>query len=292
MLGSPQKMDVGHAAGGAGSLEAARSETESVERSQPFQWLVRAGFIARATTYGVIGALALAIAVGAGTMGTSANQEGALVLIAHTPVGRPAMVVICAGLLAYAVWKFTQAVFGYGPEGGGGVRLWDRLANLAGGIVYLGFLAVAVLALTGNSGNSSSEPRHAASGVLGWPGGQVLIGIAGAVLMAISLYQIYDAISGRYARECKTEQMNPSERTLFMVIGRIGLTARALVFGLIGYFLERTAIESKASNAIGVDGALARLHHEPLGRWLVALAAAGLLTFAAFSLVEGRYRRL
>lgn len=276
-------------AGSSGTVEA---ETETLERSQPFQWLVRAGFVARGITYGVIGALALAIALGAGTLGTSPNQQGALVLIAHSPVGRPAMVAICAGLLAYAVWKFTQAVFGYGPEGGGGVRLRDRVANLAGGVVYVGFFAVAILALTGSSGNSSSEPRHAARGILAWPGGQVLIGIAGAVLMAISLYQIYDAISGRYARESKTDQMNAPEHGVFMVLGRIGLTARALVFGLIGYFLERTAIEAKASNAIGVDGALARLHQEPLGRWLVGLVAAGLLTFATFSLVEARYRRL
>lgn len=276
-------------AGGAGTIEA---ETETIERSWPFQWLVRAGFIARAITYGVIGALALAIALGAGTIGTSPNQEGALLLIAHTPVGRPAMVVICGGLLAYAVWKFTQAVFGYGPEGGGGARFRDRIANLAGGAVYLGFLAVAILALTGSSGSSSTEPRHAARGILGWPGGQVIVGIIGGALMAISLYQIYDAISGRYARESKTEQMNSGARSLFMVLGRVGLTVRALVFGLIGYFLERTAIESKASNAIGVDGALARLHQEPLGRWLLGLVAAGLLTFALFSLVEGRYRRL
>jgi hypothetical protein len=279
-------------AGGAGGLEAARSETETVERSRPFQWLVRAGFLARAITYGIIGSLALAIALGVGTMGTSPNQEGALVLIAHTPVGRPAMVVICAGLLAYAIWKFTQAVFGYGPEGGGGAGPKDRIANLAGGVVYLGFLVVAILALVGSSGNSSSEPRHAATGVLGWPGGQILIGIAGAVLIAISLYQVYDAIRGGYARDSKTDQMNPSEHGVFMVLGRVGLTARALVFALIGYFLERTAIESKASDAIGVDGALARLHQEPLGRWLVGLVAAGLLTFAVFSLVEGRYRRL
>jgi Domain of Unknown Function (DUF1206) len=281
-----------HEAGGAGGFDAARSETETLEGSRPFQWLVRAGFIARAITYGVIGALALAIALGAGTMGTSPNQQGALVLIAHTPVGRPAMVAICAGLLAYALWKFTQALFGYGPEGGGGTTWHDRIANLAGGLVYLGFLAVAILALMGSSGNSSGEPRHAARDVLGWPGGEVMIGIVGVVLMGISLYQIYDAVRGGYARDSKTEQMNPSQRTVFMVLGRVGLTARALVFGLIGYFLVRTAVEFNATNAIGVDGALAQLHHQPLGRWLVGVVAAGLLTFSAFSLVEGRYRRL
>ncbi len=285
-------MSVREGARSAEGLEAARSETETLERTRPFQWLVRAGFVARGITYGVIGALALAIALGAGTMGTSPNQQGALVLIAHTPVGRPAMVVICAGLIAYAVWKFTQGIFGHGPEGGGSVQLKDRVANLAGGFAYVGFFAVGILALTGSSSSSSNEPRHAARGVLGWPGGQLIIGIAGAALMAISLYQIYDAIRGGHARESKTEEMNAPEHSLFMTLGRIGLTARAVVFGLIGYFLVRTAIESKASNAIGVDGALARLHHEPLGRWLVGVVAAGLLTFAAFSLAEARYRRL
>jgi NADH:ubiquinone oxidoreductase subunit 5 (subunit L)/multisubunit Na+/H+ antiporter MnhA subunit len=119
-----------------------------------------------------------------------------------------------------------------------------------------------------------------------------VIGIAGVVLMAISLYQIYDAVRGGYARDSKTEQMDPSQRTVFMVLGRVGLTARALVFGLIGYFLVRTAVEFNATNAIGVDGALAQLHHQPLGRWLVGVVAAGLLTFSVFSLVEARYRRL
>jgi hypothetical protein len=86
--------------------------------------------------------------------------------------------------------------------------------------------------------------------------------------------------------------MSSHERRLFMVFGRVGLTARALVFALIGYFLLRTAIKFNPEDAIGVDGALARLHHEPLGRWLLGLTAAGLITFAAFSLIEARYRLL
>jgi hypothetical protein len=41
-----------------------------------------------------------------------------------------------------------------------------------------------------------------------------------------------------------------------------------------------------------VDGALARLHHQPFGPWIVGLVAVGLLTFAVYSFFEGRYRRL
>jgi hypothetical protein len=86
--------------------------------------------------------------------------------------------------------------------------------------------------------------------------------------------------------------MGSAERRLFMLLGYVGLAARAVVFGLVGYFLLRTAIDFDPAKAVGVDGALARLHHQPLGPEALGLVAAGLLVFSAFSLLEARYRRL
>jgi hypothetical protein len=269
-----------------------RRESRELAGTKPFRWLVRAGFVARAITYGAVGGLAVALALGAGTDGTAPNQQGALALIARSGVGRVALVAICAGLLAYAVWKLFQGIMGHGPEGGGGTGLVDRVGNFGGGIVYVGFFAVAVRVLAGSSGGSSSEPSRTASGVLGWPGGPVIVGVAGGALIAISLYQLYDALSGGFADESKTGEMKARERELFLTIGRIGLSARALVFVLIGYFLVRTAIDYNPSQAAGVDGALARLHHQALGPFLVALVGTGLLIFATYSLFEARYRRL
>jgi len=253
---------------------------------------VRAGFVARGITYGVIGALALALAAGAGTAGAAANQQGALALIASSSLGKAAMVVIAAGLLAYALWKLTQGIFGSGPEGGGGSELKDRVANIAGGVAYIGFFLVAVRVLVGAGGSSSGKPEHAAAGILGWPGGQGIVGAAGTILLAVSIYQLYEAVSGHFARDSKTGCMGTEERQVFMVLGRIGLSARAIVFALIGYFVVRAAIDYKPSNAIGVDGALARVHQQPAGPWLLGLVAVGLLVFAAYSMLEARYRRL
>jgi hypothetical protein len=120
----------------------------------------------------------------------------------------------------------------------------------------------------------------------------VLVGIAGAGLVAISIYQGYDAVRGGFARASKLGEMSPREQRVFMMLGRVGLIARAAVFALIGYFLIRTAIEFDASKAIGIDGALAKVHHQPLGPWLLGFVGAGLLVFALFSFLEGRYRRL
>lgn len=271
---------------------AARRDSRAVAQSRPFRWLVRTGFVGRAITYGVIGGLAIAIALGAGTAGVAPNQQGALALISRAAIGRAALIVICAGLLAYALWKIYQGIFGRGPEGGGSPAVKDRVANGFGGLAYLVFFAVAVRVLAGSSGSSGAEPHRAAGGVLGWPGGQVIVGAGGTILLAVSLYQLYDGLSGGFMDEAKTGQMDERARNTFGTLGRVGLTARALVFALIGYFLLRTAVEYSPSQAIGVDGALARLHSQGLGPWLVGLVGAGLLIFATFSLFEARYRRL
>ena len=262
------------------------------ERSRPFRWAVRAGFVTRSVTYGVVGAIALALALGAGAAPAAPNQQGALALIARAPLGKIAVAVAAAGLLAYALWKIGQALFGRGPEGGGDPDLKDRVANGAGGIVYLVFCVVAARILFGNSSSGSNGPSKAAAGVLGWPGGSVIVGITGAVLIAISLFQIYDACRGGFAEDAKLGEMSPLERRAFMLFGHVGLVARALVFGLIGYFVLATAIDFNPQEAVGLDGALSRVHHEPYGPWLLGLAAVGLLVFAAYSLFEARYRRL
>ena len=261
-------------------------------RHEHFGWLVRAGFVARALTYTVIAVLALALAVGIGIHPDSASPQGALAVIVGAPLGQVALAVISVALLAYALWKLALAIRGRGPEGGGGHSFMDRLACLGGGLVYLAFFAVAVGVLAGSDGNGSAQPRRTAAELLGLPAGSVLCALTALVLVVVSLYQAYDGICGRFAADNKVEEMSAGCHRAFMIIGRVGLLSRALIFTLVGYFLLRAALALHAGTAVGVDGALDQVHRGPLGGWLLALVALGLLTFAAFSLLEARFRRL
>jgi hypothetical protein len=168
----------------------------------------------------------------------------------------------------------------------------DRFAALGSGIVYAGMCAIAVEILLGSSGSSSGNAPSTTAGVLGWPAGTWLVGIAGAVLIGIGLYQGYRALSKEFVKDSKTEQMTPPIRTWFVWIGTVGYLARMIVFSLVGVFLIKAAIDYNPSKAVGLDGALAKIVHQSYGPFLLGLVAAGLIAFGLYSLTDARYRRI
>ena len=99
-----------------------------------FEYLSRAGFVARGLVYGIIGILALKLALGQG--GKLTNQQGALHTVAHQPFGKVLLTLVAIGLGGYALWRLVRAAIGHGPEGTDSG--FDRVAALASGIVYGG----------------------------------------------------------------------------------------------------------------------------------------------------------
>jgi hypothetical protein len=268
-------------------IRQAREGGERVVRSDSFELLARAGFVARGLIYGVIGILAIKLAVGAG--GQTTNQQGALKTIAQQPFGKVLLILVAIGLGGYACWRILRALLGHGPEASDSG--FERLAGFASGIVYASLCAVAVEILLGS--NSGSGNVHAkTAGVLGWPAGTWLVGIAGAVLIGVGLYQAYRGIKQEFLKDSKTEEMSPTVRKWIEAIGTFGHLARGVVFGLVGVFLIKAAIDYNPNSAVGLDGALAKLAHASYGPFLLGVVAAGLIAFALFSLSDARYRRI
>jgi len=262
---------------------------EAVVRSRGFEWLARAGFVARGLIYAIIGILAIKVALGAG--GTTTNQQGALTTIAHQPFGKLLLILVAIGLAGYALWRFLHALLGHGPEDSDNGL--DRVAALGSGIVYAALCAIAVEILLGSGSKSGSgNTSKTTAGVLGWPAGTWLVGIAGAVLIGVGLYQGYRGLSRDFLKDSKTEEMSPRLRQWIEWIGTFGHLARMVVFGLVGAFLIKAAVDYNPSKAVGIDGALAKLSHASYGPFLLGVVAAGLIAFGVYSLSDARYRRI
>jgi fumarate reductase subunit D len=265
----------------------AEEGAEKVARSNGFEWLARAGFVARGLIYGIIGILAIKLAIGVG--GKATNQQGALKTIAQQPFGKVLLILVAIGLAGYALWRLIHATLGHGPENSD--TTFDRVAALGSGIVYGGLCAIAIQILLGSGGGSGNTHKTTA-GVLGWPAGTWLVGIAGALLIGIGLYQGYRGLSRDFLEDSKTEEMSARVRRWIKWIGTFGHVARMVVFGLVGVFLVKAAIDYNPAKAVGVDGALAKLAHHSYGPFLLGLVAAGLVAFGLYSLSDARYRRI
>jgi hypothetical protein len=287
----PARASVAPTAMSASSTEIQRKATSAgndVVDSTAFEVFARVGFVARGLVYALLGFLTIELATG--HSGTPANQKGAFETVKHQPFGSVLLVLLAIGLAAYAAWAFFRAALGHGPEGTDST--FDRVARTASGIVYLALAVLALDLLARGSGTTSSSPKHAAGGVLGWPGGQVLVGLAGAVLVGVALYQGYKGVSRNFLDDSKTEQMSPEMRSWFTIVGVVGYLARAAVLGLIGVLVIKAAIDYNPKDAVGLDGALGKLAHAPYGPWLLGAVAFGFFAFGIFSLSEARYRRI
>jgi uncharacterized protein DUF1206 len=128
--------------------------------------------------------------------------------------------------------------------------------------------------------------------VLGWPAGQILVAIAGLVIIGVGLQQGYKGIKKKFLEHAKTEQMSEGVERAFTTLGLAGHLARMVVFALIGYFLLRAAIDYDPHKAVGLDGALKALSQASYGPLLLGVVAAGLIAFAAYSVADARYRKV
>jgi Domain of Unknown Function (DUF1206) len=276
-------------AAGAAPVQTAQEGGEKFARTPAFEWFSRAGFVARAAIYLIIGVLALELAVGVG--GRATNQQGALETIARQPFGKVLLILVAIGLAGYATWRLIRAALGHGPEESDSGM--DRVTALASGIVYAGLCAIAIQILLGSGGgNSSGQTHKATAGVLGWPGGTWLVGLAGVILIGVGLFQGYRAFSRDFLEDAKVGEMSPRVQDAYSWIGSFGYMARMVVFCIVGAFLIKAAVEFDPNKAVGLDGALAKVAHQAYGHLLLGVVAAGLIAFGVYSLADARYRRI
>jgi hypothetical protein len=262
---------------------------EAVARRPEFEWLARAGLVARGVSYGIIGILALKLAVGSG--GKATNQRGALTTIADQPLGKALLIAMTVGLAGYAMWRLVRAGIGHGTqEKDSG---FERVGGVASGVAYAALCVTAVKILTGaSSSGGSNSPKKTTGGVLDWTGGTEIVGVAGAILIGVALFQGYKGVSRKFLDDSKTAEMSREGKRAFTAIGVFGHLARMVVFGLVGYGLIRAAIDYDPHKAIGLDGALNKLSHYSYGPFLLGIVAAGLIGFALYSIAEARYRKI
>jgi Domain of Unknown Function (DUF1206) len=279
------------------SVSEASDRAERAVRGKWGRRLARVGLVAQGVTFGLVAALALAVAFG--RRGKLEDRPGALQALAETSAGRLLIGAIAVGLGAYAFWRFAQAALGEKLESGEDVNAFKRIGYAARGLIYA-WLCVMCAALvfsadepvTGGGAGGGKEEDRATRIALEQPLGRYLVIAVGLGIVGAALFNLYRALSGSFRDDLKEEQMGSAERRWYTPLGVAGHLARAVIFALLGLFLVRAAWQYDPKEAIGLDGALTKLVNADYGPVLLGCTAAGLMAYALFCLVQARYREV
>ena len=237
--------------------------------------LTRLGFAARGLLYLVIAYLIL-------QTGRAEDPSGALQVLA-SGTGKWLLILMTAGFVAYGLWRLSDAALNVEGHEGGNKGLRERVGAAASGIVhlFLAWQAVRLLRGVGSTGQGGGAEERAQT-ALALPGGQLLLLMAGLVLIGVGLFQLVKAYKYSF---CEHLESRVANEPWVRMTGRAGYAARGLVFLMSGYFLAKAGAQEQASEAGGMAEALAWL----TSPWDI-IVAIGLALFGIFSLIEARYR--
>jgi len=244
------------------------------------QGVARFGYAAKGVVYLLVGYIAARAAFAAGSPTDSA---GALQELLHDG-GRWTVLVVAFGLAAHAAWLLVQAI--RDPE--------HRDKNAARRVFFLVASAIhASLAFTAlkvwqgqvDSGGWDGSEKLAAQ-LLARPFGEALVALVGLCVIGYALQQFVVAFRGDIARRLNV--VDPDGHRALVVIGRAGIAARAVVFGILGTFFIEAARRHDPGAAGGMGEVLRSFGHG----WLLATVAIGLIAYGVFELANAAYRRI
>ncbi len=263
------------------------SSARRASDSRAAHFLARAGLTARGVIYILVGWVAVLVALGHSSR--EADQRGALQLLAGKPYGMVSLWLLAIGFAGYALWRLSEAAFGVTgePPGAG-----PRLKSLARAVVYAALCYLTFTVISGTSKSQSGQQQDITASAMHHPAGRWLVAIVGLVIVVCGIVLVIEGVRKKFMKYLQTAQMSPKTRRVVKTLGMTGTIARGLVFALVGVLVVAAAITHKASESGGIDKALLTLRGQPLGEFLMLLAALGLLVFGVYGLCEARWRKV
>jgi hypothetical protein len=263
-------------------------KAEQASDSAALQLLARLGLIAYAGVHLLVGWLALRLAWGA-SASKSADTSGALRTLAAQPFGQVLLWLVAAGLVSLALWQASAAIWGY-RDCDVGPRVRKRCTSGARAAIYLALGVSAASVSLGSRSSSSQSQQHATSGVLAWPGGQVIVVVAGVIIIGIGVALVVKGMSASFDEEIDSSSLPPAAQQGVARLGQVGYVTKGVALGVVGGLLGYAALTFEQSKAQGLEGAMQTILAQPFGRLLLTSVGLGFVAFGLFATLQSRYR--
>lgn len=248
----------------------------------------RVGMISYGVVHMVVGWLAVQVSLGEG--GT-ADQKGAVQVIAAQPFGRVLLVLVAAGLVTFGIWQLSVAAQGYRWVGDQGKRWRKRAGAGARGVVALAIAAYAVQLLAGSGGSGEQPQQEFTARLLEVPFGRILVALVALVLIGIGVHRIHKGVTKKFLDNLDLSELPEQSRRLTTRLGQLGYPAKGVAIGIVGILLGLAALNRDPGEAGGLDKALRTLAAQPFGTVALLVVGVGLAAYGVYCLAAARSQR-
>lgn len=247
--------------------------------------LARFGCVSIGTVYVLIGVFAL-IAL-SGRLVEVADEDRIVALLMGVPGGTLVIWGIVLGSAGYVLWRTIEMLadpYGFGSD-------WRGLAIRGGvGLSALGYGLIALSAArmslrgagTGARDASEEEQQLLVAQVFDWPAGQLIVGIAGAIVIIVGLMQFVLVLRRSYTTEVRMKPLSERGQRVIHVLAWYGYGARGVILCVLGYFLVRGAISRDPAAVGDTDTAFDFIGGGLIGDTAFAIVALGTVAYGIF----------
>ncbi len=251
------------------------------------QWLekmARTGLAAKGFIYSLIGILAFMAAFEIGGQSTeNADRSGVMSTVKDLPGGNILLGALVAGLVCYSAWRMFEA-FGMKRK----KKNWPkkiRYAFSALSYLFIAYAAFQVLMFNDSGDNNS----HWSQEFIYKDYGKIIVGAVALAMAGIGIYQIYYGFSEKYRKKFSASSITSSNAEKLLRSGKIGYTARGIVWLIISFLLTRALLHARASEAGDTAKAFGFLESSAYGSYLLGALGLGLLAFGFYNFLRAAY---
>ncbi|WP_121665391.1 DUF1206 domain-containing protein [Mesonia aquimarina] len=244
--------------------------------------IARTGFISMGFIYAIVGFLTLLAALNLG--GDTSGKSQALDFIKKQPFGKVLLIALAAGLLSYAIWRFIQVFQDPENIGNSTKGIFEKIGLFISAFAYIAIAGLALKHVFSSGGSNSSSflldkfDQQLVS---------ILFIIIGLSLAGKAIFHLIKALQGKVLENFHIKDLKAYK--IIKYLGYLGFYARAVVVGIIAYFFLRAGFVTGNENIKGTKEAFSFLRDSEYGGLLMAITAAGLLSYGIFIISLSRY---
>ncbi|AFV87493.1 hypothetical protein BM523_18395 [Alteromonas mediterranea] len=254
----------------------------------------KAGYSAKTVMYIMLGAFILTSVLN--TMGREkASQSHVFITLKQQPLGQVFLGILVLGLACYASWRWLQIfITDKSTDDSFFIYMINKVFFFVSGAFY--FIAAyaggkTLLALKSSS-SSQGSGKKVSEFLMQYEWGLVLVAAIGFCILIFAIVQFKHAYTTDFLEKFSLPALSQRIEKSVTVTGRLGYTARGVVYSLVGSFFILAAFLSNPSEAGGLQKALETLMQQPFGPYLIAAVGAGFIMFGLYCALEAKYRKI